>query len=378
MPETSDRPTEKPARNPGFLGRIGMFDSRFAFVRGLSVVTLLSSAVVGYFQYLNAYQEKVSSQAREDMKSATDTFEEVSSAFSDALALQNLLYSNFTSALRNKSDASATALGTRNAGEVSKAYEKARTDLREKIDVLTQKAQVYIDWASDIDRDPAGKRNVEGDPLSRSLLHLYSFNCAADDNFPQFGNIGASPARPASDVSDDAFCASDRKQVIDEHTTPPNAFIRICPGNPKGIARRIYWYSAKHHVLTMHYCFESLHERLEGARQWASQSDRDAAKETELVAQAEQVNDSLDGLAKRLNSFNSLALYQLERIRVKYRPAGFVCSVPVVRNLFASCFPLRTTTELVPRDIKIASSPPSKPPPRDQLVMTERYPSESR
>src|SRR5262249_30615824 len=157
----------------------------------------------------------------------------ISSAFSDALALQNLLYSSFAAAIRNKSDASATALGTKNAGDVSRAYEKARTDLREKIDVLTQKAEVYIDWASDIDRDPAGKRNVEGDPLSRSLLRDYRFNCSDDDNFPRFGNVSISPGRPASNVSDDAFCASDRKQVIDDQTTPPDAFIRICPGDPK-------------------------------------------------------------------------------------------------------------------------------------------------
>jgi hypothetical protein len=380
MPDTSDRPieAENSRRNPGFFARIGTLDSRIAFVRGLSVVTVLSSLIVGYFQYLNAYQEKVSNQAKEDMKSATDTFELVSAAFSDAMALQNLLYSGFSSALRSKSDASGTALGTRNAGEISKAYEKARTDLREKVDVLTQKAEVYIDWASDIDRDPAGKRNVEDDPLSRSLLRDYRFNCSDPVNFPKFGNVNASPGKPASDVPDDKFCASEGNQEINDDTAPPNAFIRICPSDRNGVARRIYWYSAKHHVMTMHYCFESLHDRLEGARQWASQSDRDAAKENEIVAQAAQVSAAVDDLARRLNSFNSLALYQLERIRVKYRPAGFVCSVPGVRNLFAkSCFPLRTTTELLPESIRTASIPASKPS-RDQLVISSRYPPESR
>ena len=163
-----------------------------------------------------------------------------------------------------------------------------------------------------------------------------------------------------------------------DDTAPPNAFIRICPSDHGDIARRIYWYSAKHHVLTMHYCFESLHDRLEGARQWASQSDRDATKENEIVGQAAQVSAAVDDLAHRLNSFNSLALYQLERIRVKYRPAGFVCSVPGVRNLFArSCIPLRTTTELLPESIRTASIP-SKPPSRDQLVISSRYPPVSR
>ena len=97
------------------------------------------------------------------------------------------------------------------------------------------------------------------------------------------------------------------------------------------------------------------------------------------IAQAEQVTAALDGLASRLGSFNSLALYQLERIRVKYRPAGFVCSIPGVRNLFAkSCFPLRTTTELLPQSIRTATTSTPKPSPRDQLVISSRYPSESR
>jgi hypothetical protein len=381
MPETSDRPTGpgNSPRNPGFFDRIGMFESRFAFVRSLSVVTLLSSAVVGYFQYLNAYQEKVSIQAKEDMKSAADTFDSISTAFSDGLALQNILFSSFTSAVRNKSDASATALGTKNAKDTSAAYEKARTELREKIDVLAQKAEVYIDWASDIDRDPAGKRNVEDDPLSLSLLRDYRFNCSDSVNFPKFGNVNASPGRPATSVTDDKFCATERNQDIDDDTTPPNAFIRICPANGSGVARRVYWYSAKHHILTMHYCFESLHDRLEAARQWASQSDRDTTRESEIVAQTAQLSAAVDDLARRLNSFNSLALYQMERIRVKYRPAGFVCSVPIMRNFFAkSCFPLRTTTELLPQSIKVASAMRSPPPPRDQLVMSSRYPSESR
>ena len=382
MPDPHERADEAhpSARQPGFFRRIGALDRRFAFVKGLSLVTIASSAIVGYFQYLNAYQEKVSSQAREDMKSAADTFEGISAAFSDALGLQSMLYANFTSAMANKSDASTMALGTKNAKEVSIAYEKARSELREKIDVLAQKAEVYIDWASDIDRDPAGKRNVEDDPMSRNLLRNYRFGCADPVNFPKFGNVNASPGRPATDVPDSSFCDSERNQDIDDQTTPPNAFIRICPGGDrKEVARRLYWYSAKHHVLTMHYCFESLHERLEPARQWASQSDRDASKEHEILADAATVSAAVDNLGRRLNSFNSLALYQMERIRVKYRPAGFVCSIPVVRNFFArSCFPLRTTTELLPYSIRIASMETPRPPSRDQLVVSARYPSESR
>lgn len=368
-----DRPSDRNESDEHRLGRVGRLLRLFSYLLGLPVITLLGSLLVGYFQYLNAYQEKVSNQAREDMKLATDTFEEISTAFSDVLALQNLLYSNFASAVRNRSDAAATALSTRNAADASKPYEKAQTDLREKIDMLTQKAQIYIDWASDIDRDPAGRRNVEDDPMSLTLLRSYRFNCSDPLNFPKFGNIGAAPDKPASDIPDDKFCASERKQGIDDDTTPPNAFIRICPGDRSDVARRIYWFSAKHHALTMQYCFDAMHTRLEPVRQWASQSDRDTAREGEIVAQTDQIIAALDDLARRVNSFNSLALYQIERIRVKYRPAGFACSVPGLRTFYArSCLPLRTTTQLLPASITAASMAAPKRPARDQLVISSK------
>ena len=382
MPDTSDPRTaeEKPAREPRFFDRIGMLDQRFAFVRSLSIVTLLSSAAVGYFQYLNTYQDKVSNQAREDMQFAKQTFEELSTAFADTLALQNLLYSNFAAAVRSKSEAKATALSTKNAADASKIYEKAQTDLREKIDMMAQKAQVYIDWASDIDRDPASKRNVEADPLSFALLRSYQFNCSDTINFPAFGDADAkAPDKPVASVPDDAFCASDRKQGIGKGTPQGDAFIRICPVGRNDVARMIHWFSAKHHVLTLQYCFDAMHTRLEPVRQWASQSDRDTAKEGEIAAEAGEITAALDGLARRLNSFDSLALYQIERIRVKYRPAGFECSVPGLRNLYAkSCLPLRTTTGLLPDSIKAVAMEPPKPASRDQLVISSRYPSESR
>ena len=66
------------------------------------MVTVLSSLAVGYFQYLNAYQDKVGSQAKEDMAAATPTFTEISRAFSEVQALQQTLYSDFTRAVRRQ------------------------------------------------------------------------------------------------------------------------------------------------------------------------------------------------------------------------------------------------------------------------------------
>lgn len=322
------------------------FNHGLDIVKGLSLVTVLSSLAVGYFQYLNAYQEKVGSQAKEDMTSATATFTEISRAFSEMQALQQTLYSDFTRAVRDKSDASDQALGTRNARAISERYEKARIELRENVDLLTRKAEVYIDWASNTWRDPAEKHNVDDDPLSRWVLRDYAFDCSDKFNFPAFGNVHAPDGdTPPREVTDDKYCAMAEKRGVDDTTRPKDAFIRICAGSNDRRAKRIYWYSAKHHVLTMHYCFEAAHDRLAAARQWASGSDRDAANESDILRREKEINAQLDDLASRVSAFSSLALYQMEQIRVKYRPVGFLCSVPFVRNLpSANCFPIRTAS----------------------------------
>jgi hypothetical protein len=342
-PQAPEGQPKDPIKASGFWERVKAWDSEFSIAKGLAIVTLLTSFFGGYFQYLNSYQEKVSTQAKEDMAAATATFTDISSAFAEMQALQQILYSDFTRAVRDKSDASDQALGTKNAQGVSETYEKAWTALRENINLLTRKAEMYIDWASDIGRDPAGKRNVDDDPLTRSLLRDYDFNCSDKSNFPRFGNVNAK--NEPEETSDEDFCAAGGKQYDDAKITPENAFTRICASKNVQRATRIYWYSAKHHVLTMHYCFEATHERLEAVRGWASKSDRDRTKETAILTEAVQVSAELDNLARRLNAFTSLALFQMERIRVKYRPVGFVCNLPLVRDILsARCLPIRTAT----------------------------------
>ncbi|WP_028346982.1 hypothetical protein [Bradyrhizobium murdochi] len=322
------------------------FNHGLDIVKGLSLVTVLSSLVVGYFQYLNAYQEKVSSQAKEDMNLAAATFTEISHAFSKMQGLQQTLYTDFVRAVGEKSDAGDKALATSNARAISESYEKARNELRENIDLLTRKAEIYIDWASNTYRDPAEKRNVDEDPLSRRVLRDYAFDCSDKFNFPAFGNVHApDDDTPPKEVADDKYCAMAEKRGVDDTTRPKDAFIRICAGPQDRAAKRIYWYSAKHHVLTMHYCFEAAHNKLAAARQWAAGSVGDAAKESDILQGEKEINAELDDLAGRINAFSSLALYQLEQIRVKYRPAGLWCNVPFVWNISSlNCFPIRTAS----------------------------------
>jgi hypothetical protein len=317
--------------------------SLFTVLSGL--FTVLSSLAVGYFQYLNAYQEKVSSLAKEDMTLAAATFTDISHAFSEMQALQQTLYTDFANAVGGKSDAGGKALATNNARAISERYEKARIALRENIDLLTRKAEIYIDRASD-SRDPAEKHNVDEDPLSRRVLRDYAFDCSDTFNFPAFGNVRAPDnGTPPKEVADDQYCAIAEKRGVDETTKPQDAFIRICAGPNDKAAKKINWYSAKHHVLTMHYCLEAAHNKLATARQWASGSGRDAAKASDVLQGEKEINAQFDDLAGRINAFNSLALYQMEQIRVKYRPSGLWCNVPVVWNISSlNCFPVRTAS----------------------------------
>jgi len=336
-----------PAPPSRFWQRVMSWDREFSIAKGLAIVTVLTSVFGGYFQYLNAYQEKVSTQAKDDMTAATATFMEISNALAEMQSQQQLLFSDFMRTSRDKTATGDQSLNARNAKDVSDAYEKARTALSENINVLARKAEIYIDWPSDIGRDAAAKHNVNDDPLSPSLLRAYDFNCADQANFPRFGDVNFKPPatdKPAPELSDQAFCAAGVTQDPNVPITPGDAFARICPPKNDKPAVRIYWYSAKHEVLTMQYCLEAAHDRLAAVRDWASKNERDQAGEQQVVADAEKISTQLDGLARRLNAFTSLALSQMERIRVKYRPVGVVCSIPFVRDLFGRCFPIRTAT----------------------------------
>src|SRR5260370_26014141 len=154
-PQGPDGHLKGPAKGPSLWGRIKSWDSQFSVAKGLAIVTLLTSFFGGYFQYLNAYQEKVSTQAKEDMAGATTTFTDVSNAFAEMQALQQILYADFTRAVRDKSDASDKALGTINAQHVSEIYEKAWTTLRQNVDLLPRKPPIHIHWAVDTDRTRA-------------------------------------------------------------------------------------------------------------------------------------------------------------------------------------------------------------------------------
>lgn len=336
---------------PGWWTRVGTLfgktNSVLSYAKGLPVITIIGSLLVGYFQYLNAYQDKVSAQAKDDMTAATSTFTDIANAFSEAQTLQQILFFDFSHALDDHSDADEKALGTKAARGISPTYENARTLLRQNSNLLARKAEIYIDWASDFNRDAAEARTPTTDPLTESLLGDYNFDCDDSSNFPQFETTSSANGKSVSRKPDQGPCQIEQDQA---NYDPDKSYINLCARRNGEIVRNkpaitIHWYSAKHQVLTMHYCLQGVHARLLAARDWASQSEIGEPARAKFLAEREQTRTELDNQVIRLNAFMSLAMFQIEKIRVKYRPVSFTCHIPFVTSIVSwfsrSCTPIR-------------------------------------
>jgi hypothetical protein len=288
-------------------------DAEVSYFKGLTFVGLLSTLVVAYFQYLSAYHNKVSAMAKEDMTAATDTFTRTSNALSTAIILEDQLYLSFKRAAELNASGDGNALTSKRAHDLYTAYEAAATALRENVNLLARKAEIYLDWASDPSHDPANTIDTLGaDPISTSLLGTFGFDC--DDDMPSF----------------------DKNNHVTIKTTKD------------GKELKIDWFSAKHHVLTIAYCFDVTQKTwMEIVRQWASQSTFDPDQVAKFASSktADQLQERLDHEVVRLNDFMIRGMSEIEQIRVKYRPNGFVCSVPGVGQLltlFKRCTPVPT------------------------------------
>jgi hypothetical protein len=332
-----------PAQGTGFWKRIQAWDSRLSIAKGLTAVTLLTSFLGGYFQYLNSYEDKVSAQAKADMTDATSAFVDISNSFAEAHMLQQLIYFDYADALADLSDSGSNAMITAAAQEVFPNYLKTRIALRLNSNVFARKAEIYMDWPSNRGRDPATADALYQDPLTETLLGDYNFDCSATVNSPHYGTANADAQGSAAPNICTTGTADDLKKSTVNLCAVDRATGKINPAKP---AITIDWHSAKHHVLIMHYCFEMVHGEIETPRIWASKNEVSDKRKTEFLARQNRYRDHLHEQVARQNAFMSLAMSELERIRVKYRPSGFFCHVPLVRDaigLFSDrCTPIRT------------------------------------
>jgi hypothetical protein len=151
--------------------------------------------------------------------------------------------------------------------------------------------EIYIDWASDFGHDPSKNNPTIADQMNVALL------AASDKDIP--------------------FANGNTIRLKDKS------------GNPI----QIDWYSAKHHVVTIGYCFDDTHKLAEPVRQWASKSPVDPARKADMMnPQKIDLAGRLSKLDARLNAFMNLTMYGIDQVRDKYRPDGFTCHVPILRE----------------------------------------------
>jgi hypothetical protein len=318
--EIGDRPPvpDEPTNRAGSHSHVGRLFSFISYLIGLPVITLLGSLVVGYYQYLNASQEKIRAQAETEMQMATKAVMDISRTFAEVQTLQRAMFRDFVSALDDNTGVEEQALATRHAKNVWENYEANGLALLQAGDMMARNAEIYVDWATEPGRKLVdARRRPNSDPLTSTLLKTYDFDC--DNILPAFVPAPGNTRRrnPPSTCSVDA----------EQYSEPEEFIYDICPRR-KDVqlpAVRIHWFSAKHQVMTMHYCFDALHQRLAKVRAWASQGEPTPAIKLVARTEREQLSKDLDTQASRLDAFTGLALNQIETVRVKYSQVSFPC-----------------------------------------------------
>jgi hypothetical protein len=307
-----------PAKPRGFWRLVEIVNQKFAYFIGLPIVTVIGSLLASHYQYLVSYDDKVRTIGTEQITAAEATFTDVSTQLSKAITLQQLLYFNYRDAIKSHRDGDAQALETKNARAIFKEYDDLRTQLRENIDLMARRVEVTIDWASNRNRDAAHAGAFGADPMSRIALGGYDYQCDADKYMPSF-----------------------EAGFVDVPVPP-----QLHKDNPKAEPLRIDWYSAKHQLLTLYYCFNANFRGITVVRQWASNSPIGTDEKDAFAKDADKLQDRLDREAIRLNSFITLAARDIDAIRVKFRPRKWYCHLPVVRQIIdhysQRCTPIRT------------------------------------
>lgn len=274
------------------VGRWQKFQKWFSFVKGFTIFGFAGTLIAAYFQFsLSSYEERLSTQAKDAIAAATETFVDATNTISTAITLQKLLYYDFARASNLNVLDDQKSLTTEHANFLYKPYEDAYVALQEKVQVLARKAEIYLDRPSDLFHNP--QLEIFDEPMSTYMLGVFNFDC--DSNMPSF----------------------------EKHLT---ALGREADG-PK---LTIDWYSTKHHILTIGYCFDLTHKAwMEVVRQWASGSTRDSNATKKFIEPNSlrpiELRERLERDEKRFNDFMTVAMREIELIRARYQPSGISC-----------------------------------------------------
>jgi len=144
---------------------------------GITIIGVLGTLIVGYFQNQSAYENKVAALAKDDMTAATQTFAEASIALSSAMSLQQRLTNYFYAAVPNDVFKNEDAYPTAGARAMYKDYVDTYTSLHQNYNLLARKAEIYLDWPSDPSHDAATNTAPNVDPINISTLGEFDFDC---------------------------------------------------------------------------------------------------------------------------------------------------------------------------------------------------------
>jgi hypothetical protein len=282
----------------GLLGRFQRFDASFKAFRQLSGTALMLSFVgwlVGSLIQYNSWRGEHDLKRYEgDLKAATQTFADISDTLSKAVTLQQIVVFNYDDAIDPKTDDARLQFLWRQAGLAAEEYRKAQIALRESIDTLIRRAEIYIDWPSSDER----ARAVHGsllDPLTITKLESSNIDC---DKL----------IAPGEDVV---------KWSRESNSTISGGSL-------------VDWGSAKHHVTVIYVCFRIDHRNFEWIRRWVAEPGPTAPKFTEPAGSSkkemvEKLKRHFDMQLARLDKFMVLAMTRIDAIRRKNVPPGYSC-----------------------------------------------------
>ncbi|MGO4714025.1 hypothetical protein [Bradyrhizobium sp. 2TAF24] len=260
----------------------------------LSVLGWLVSALIQYNSWTVEHRLKA---AETDLEQVTKTFTETSDLLSRAITLQQMLVFNYVAALEADTDLDSR-LGF--LGAQAKAayddYTRARIELRQSIDVIARRAEIYIDWPSwPTTTSPVDK--VLQDPLTLSTIGAANIDC--DTLIAPGQNVARWTMAPLSSQ----------------------------PGAPQ-----VDWRSAKHHLAVIYTCFDHLHRDIEPIRRWTAAVKADAPPPTfddttraAMTKLTDRLRKRFDMQIDRLDKFMALSMTRIETIRVRNSPPGFIC-----------------------------------------------------
>lgn len=265
----------------GWQGLVAQLDGPLKYVRSLSLFSVVAVIGMAFFQFNQWSIEKTLDRAKTDYDLATQTFDDVVKTLANAQKLQEILFFTYRGAAGAPPE--RAPFYVHQAQAVYKDYTTARMELRTGMDRLIYRAQLHIDWASDLDADQTLSSNrYRFDPISETGLDAAHFDCADPRSVPNYDRFADLTAITVGDM------------VVD-------------------------WRSVKHQLVVFYHCFDAIHDLLFPVRVWASgdapESPRPLPTQADAGALSVRVLPIMDKQVLRLNGISMLALTRIEQIR---------------------------------------------------------------